>query len=111
MKITQAQLRQIIREELHRNLYEGSRTPFPPNTRRKSKSWKAEMFDSKGKVVRKLDVTIMFEMLYTEMIMHIEDDPGAYITLTSADGKLGPYTLSTSDDIDKFAEQPREDEK
>lgn len=52
--------------------------PFPPDARKKSKSWKAKFIDGSGKVVRSLDISIVFEMLYTEMLIHIEDVPGVF---------------------------------
>jgi len=107
MRITSSQLRKIIVEELTRTLNESQDgMPFPSDARKKSKSWKAKFIDSSGKTIRSLDISIVFEMLYAEMVGHIEDDPGATITLVSSDGKMGPYVLRTVDDVDNFANQP-----
>ena len=107
MRITSSQLRKIIVEELTRTLRESpDGAAFPPDARKKSKSWKAKIIDSSGKVVRTLDISIVFEMLNTEMYLHIEDDPGATITLVSSDGKMGPYVLRTTEDLENFVNQP-----
>ena len=110
MKITARQLRSIIKEELTRSLNEAAKgAPFPPDTRRKSKSWKTKMISSKGATVRTLDLTSISEGLFGDMVAHIEEDPGAYISLTSVDGKLGPYTLINADEISDFSQQPKAD--
>ena len=112
MRIKESTIRQIIKEELNREairriLNESpDGMPFPPDARKKSKSWKAEFIDGSGQVVRSLDISIVFEMLYVEMLIHIEDVPGATITLVSSDGKMGPYVLRTADDLENFANQP-----
>jgi len=112
MRIKESTIRQIIKEELNREAIrrilsetqEGA--AFPPDARKKSKSWKAKFIDGSGKVVRSLDISIVFEMLYTEMLIHIEDVPGATITLVSSDGKMGPYVLRTTEDLENFVNQP-----
>ena len=110
MRITARQLRSIIKEELTRSLNEAAKgTPFPPDTRRKSKSWKTKMLSSKGVTVRTLDLTSISEGLFADMVAHVEEDPGACISLTSVDGKLGPYTLINADEISDFSQQPKAD--
>jgi hypothetical protein len=110
MRITRRQLTQIIREELTRSLNEADKgKPFPPGTRQKAKSWKTKMISSKGVTVRTIDLTSISEGLFADMVAHVEEDPGACITLTSPDGKLGPYTLINADEIEDFSQQPRAD--